>query len=113
MSIEEENKAVMRRWYEEVYNQRHLALMPELAGPEYIRHEPTGTWTATIAEHLERVKQLYGAGKHVAKPRSTYELIAEATKLPVMQPCVAIGVVVRLVRMCTKLFRYSDLKRER
>ena len=83
MSIEEENKAVMRRWYDEMYNQRHLALMPELAGPEYIRHEPTGTWTATIAALMERANKAFDDGV-TTQGRRTYALIAEADKVAVL-----------------------------
>ena len=81
-SIREENKAVIRRWWDEMYAEhRFEALMSQLAGPEYIRHELTGTWTATIEEHLERIKQLYKSDEIVQKPRISYELIAEGDKV--------------------------------
>jgi hypothetical protein len=52
-------------------------LMPELAGPEYIRHEPTGTRTTTIPEHLQRIRELYPLGGTQPHPRFSYDLIAE------------------------------------
>ena len=79
-SIEDANKAILHRWYQEVYNQKKLSLMPELAGPEFIRHEPEGTWITSIKEHMKRVKGMFESGKTTAGSRD-YELIAEADKV--------------------------------
>jgi steroid delta-isomerase-like uncharacterized protein len=50
----EENKALTRRFYEEIYNQRHLAVIEELTAPEAFSHEaPPGT-----AEGPEGVRQV-------------------------------------------------------
>ena len=76
--LEEANERVLRRWWDEMYRAfRFDVLMPELAGPEYIRHEPTGSWTTTIPEHLERIKQLYPAGGSVPQPWFAFDLLAE------------------------------------
>jgi predicted SnoaL-like aldol condensation-catalyzing enzyme len=76
--LEEANKRVLRRWWDEMYREyRFDELMPELAGPEYIRHEPTGSWTTTIAEHLRRVKGLYPAGGTGPQQWASTEIIAE------------------------------------
>ncbi|GAH31566.1 unnamed protein product, partial [marine sediment metagenome] len=37
VSLEERNKAEIHRWYDEMYATRNFELMPELAGPLYIR----------------------------------------------------------------------------
>ena len=39
----EENKALIRRLYEEVFNQRNLALVDELCRPTYVFHNPPTT----------------------------------------------------------------------
>ena len=39
MSVED-NKATVRRYYEEVKNQGDLDLLPELAAPDYLEHNP-------------------------------------------------------------------------
>ena len=57
MSIEEENKAVLRRWLDEMWiHGKFRDLMPELAGPEYIRHHSNGTFTVNYDENvLDRI----------------------------------------------------------
>ncbi len=39
----EENKALMRRAYEEVYNQRNLAVIDELCVPDFVYHSASMT----------------------------------------------------------------------
>ena len=78
MSIEE-NKAILRRWCDEMWNQRRFReLMPQLAGPLYIRHEPTGTVTVTVEEYIERCEKLV---KETNLRIKKYELIAEGDKV--------------------------------
>jgi predicted SnoaL-like aldol condensation-catalyzing enzyme len=85
ISIEERNKAVIRRWYDEMYANRHWELMPELAGPLYIRHDSTGTYTVTVEEHMNRVKELYGGSERIQESEEgEYELIAEGDKVCVL-----------------------------
>ncbi|MBK6561296.1 nuclear transport factor 2 family protein [Candidatus Amarobacter glycogenicus] len=58
----EANKALLRRWYEEMYAGRRFAeLAPELCGPVFIRHEAAGTFEVTAEEHAERLQAKYGA----------------------------------------------------
>jgi len=38
-----ENKALMRRAYEEVYNQRNLAVLDEVCVPDFVVHYPSRT----------------------------------------------------------------------
>jgi predicted SnoaL-like aldol condensation-catalyzing enzyme len=75
---EDVNQAVLRRWWDEMLSEhRFETLMPELAGPEYIRHESTGSWTTTVADHLQRLKVLYADGGTRPRPRLQYRLVAE------------------------------------
>ena len=85
LSIEERNKAVLRRWNDEMYANRRWELMPELAGPLYIRHDSTGTYTVTIEEHMKNVKELYGVSEKIQESEEgSYELIAEGDKVCVL-----------------------------
>jgi len=85
LSIEERNKAVLRRWNDEMYANRRWELMPELAGPLYIRHDSTGTYTVTIEEHMKTVKELYGGLEKIQESEEgEYELIAEGDKVCVL-----------------------------
>ncbi len=36
-------KPLLRRWYDEMWARKNFALVPELAGPIYVRHEMSGT----------------------------------------------------------------------
>ena len=40
MSIEEENKAIIRRHAEEVFNKGNLAIADEIISPDYVFHNP-------------------------------------------------------------------------
>ena len=80
--IEDNNKAVITRWWDEMYAEHRFdELMTQLAGPEYIRHGPAGKKTVTIEEHLQLVKEIYGEGEDVSKPTFSYELIADGDKV--------------------------------
>jgi steroid delta-isomerase-like uncharacterized protein len=75
----EENKALTRRFYEEIYNQRHLAVIEELTAPEAFSHEaPPGT-----AEGPEGVRQvMHMLASAFPDLRMTVEdLIAEGDKV--------------------------------
>ena len=74
-SIEERNKAVLRRWYDEMFADQRWELMPELAGPRYTRHESTGTFTVTVEDHAKRLSALYG--ERARANVSSYRLFAE------------------------------------
>src|SRR2546425_11612355 len=49
----EENKALVRRGIEEVWNQKKVAIVDELAATDYVSHNPTMT-----THGLEQYKQL-------------------------------------------------------
>ena len=54
----EETKAVLRRWYDEMWSQKNPDLVTELAGPDYVRHEPNGTRSLTAREYQEQLRLL-------------------------------------------------------
>lgn len=82
LPLEEKNKAVIRRWNDEMYAERRWELMPELAGPLYIRHDSTGTYTVTVEEHMKTVKELYGGPEKIQESEEgESELIAEGDKV--------------------------------
>ena len=78
----EETKAVLRRWYDEMWSQKNPDLVTELAGPEYVRHEPNGTRTVTAAEYQEQLRT-FMPNMDVQDLR--YEMVAEDDRV------VAIG----------------------
>ncbi len=52
---EESNKALLRRWYEEMWRPCRFELVPELAGPHYTRHDVVGTRTVTAEEYRDQL----------------------------------------------------------
>ena len=78
MSQEEANKALMRRWYDEMWANLDFALIPELAGPTYTRHEMGGTRVVTAEEYRDQTKGVMAA-VDIADMR--YALIAEGDKV--------------------------------
>ncbi len=74
----EQNKAIVRRFTEEGWNQGNLAVFDELLAPNYVAHDPT-----TTVHGPEGFKQFY-AGYHTAFPDTHLEvedLIAEGDKV--------------------------------
>jgi hypothetical protein len=55
MTREEENKALMRRWYDEMWARLDFALIPELAGPTYTRHDVRGTRDVTAEAYRDEL----------------------------------------------------------
>lgn len=56
MSKEEANKALLKRWYDEMWGKLNFDLLPELAGPNYTRHDLMGTRTITAEEYRDQCK---------------------------------------------------------
>ncbi|MCA9822264.1 MAG: hypothetical protein KC470_06635 [Dehalococcoidia bacterium] len=55
------NGRLLRRWYEEMYEQRRFAeLAPELCGPVFTRHEAAGTSDVTAEEYGARLASSVG-----------------------------------------------------
>jgi hypothetical protein len=75
-------KAVLRRWYDEMWSQKNTDLIPELAGPVYLRHESGGTRSVTAEEYRDQTAAIV-VNWEISDMR--YSLIAEIDKV------VAIG----------------------
>ena len=54
----ESTKALLRRWYDEMWFPRNSALVPELAGPIYTRHEFGASRQVTAEEYEAQVRSL-------------------------------------------------------
>lgn len=57
MGLEEDNKAILRRWYDEMWAHNRFEIVPELAGPHYTRHDMVGTRTVTAEEYRDQLLQ--------------------------------------------------------
>lgn len=77
----EASKAVLRRWYDEMWARKNFALVPEIAGPTYTRHEAGGSRTITAEEYRD---SLLGLADAVIEDLR-YHLVAEDDRV------VAIG----------------------
>ena len=75
-------KAVLRRWYDEMWSQKNTDLIPELAGPDYIRHEAGGTRTISAEDYRAQTAEI-AANWDITDMR--YSLVSEGDKV------VAIG----------------------
>ena len=80
-SIEDRNKTVIRRWVDEMYAEARWELVEELAGPLYIRHEPSGTFTVTVEEQMMLLKERYSGREEAQSREGSYELFAEGDKV--------------------------------
>ena len=80
-SVEEKNKAVIRRWVDEMYAEARWELVEELAGPLYIRHEPSGTFSVTVEEQMALLRERYGGREEAQSREGSYELFAEGDKV--------------------------------
>jgi predicted ester cyclase len=56
-----QNKAVMRRIYEEFWNQGNFAALAELVSPDYVLHVPTPPGAPSGRDGLQWVIQMYRA----------------------------------------------------
>jgi len=61
MSDSDNNKAVVRRYYEEVLNQRHIDVLDEIAVEDYVEHDPFPGQGNGRADLKARVGTLFGA----------------------------------------------------
>jgi len=81
MTTSERSKAVLRRWYDEMWAKKDFALVPELAGPTYTRHESGGSRVVTAEDYRD---SLLGLADVVIEDLR-YHLVAEGDRV------VAIG----------------------
>jgi predicted SnoaL-like aldol condensation-catalyzing enzyme len=51
----EQNKAIARRWSEELWGQGNLAVADEIIAPNYIRHDPGDPFPAVGPEDVKRI----------------------------------------------------------
>jgi len=50
-----ENKAIVRRWSEELWSQGNLAVADEIVSPDYLRHDPGDPFPARGPEDVKRL----------------------------------------------------------
>ncbi len=74
----EETKALLRRWYDEMWSKKNANLIPELVGPTYTRHEMGGTRVVTAEEYREQTSP-FMAQIEISDLR--YSLIAEGDRV--------------------------------
>lgn len=76
----EENKAIVRRWSEELFNQGHLEVADEIVAPTYRRHDPGDPFVVEGPENLKRLVNMLRA--HVPDLHiSVEDVIAEGDKV--------------------------------
>lgn len=76
----EENKAIVRRWSEELFNQGHLEVADEIVAPTYRRHDPGDPFVVEGPEDLKRLVCMLRA--HVPDLHINVEdVIAEGDKV--------------------------------
>ena len=56
----EENKAVARRWNEEIINGRKLEAFDQVLHPDYVNHSGSDSSWATTSQGLEQAKRRFG-----------------------------------------------------
>ena len=57
--MSEENKALARRFYEEVFNQENLEVADEIAAQDHVNHDPTLPDIPSGPEGLKQIVNLY------------------------------------------------------
>ena len=76
----EENKAIVHRWSEELFNQGHLEVADEIVAPTYRRHDPGDPFVVEGPEDLKRLVSMLRAqvpDLHI----SVEDVIAEGDKV--------------------------------
>jgi hypothetical protein len=74
----EEAKAVLRRWYDEMWSKKNFDLIPELAGPDYVRHDMGGSRSVTAEEYRDQTRAI-ASGWEIRNLR--YALVAEGDRV--------------------------------
>ncbi len=76
----EENKAIVRRWSEELFNQGNLVVADEIVAPTYRRHDPGDPFAVEGPEGVKRLVSMLRAqvpDLHI----SVEDVIAEGDKV--------------------------------
>src|SRR5262245_29679801 len=114
----EHNKAVARRWSEELWSKGNLAVADEIVAPDYVRHDPGDPFPARGPEDVKRIVSMLRA----MLPDLTIEIediVAEGDKVVLRYTAIATdtegftgqpptGRVVRTPAM--QMFRFADGK---
>ena len=58
MTTTEQNKAVARRWSEELWGRGNLAVADEIVAPDYVRHDPGDPFPAQGPEDVKRIVRM-------------------------------------------------------
>lgn len=75
----EQNRAVLQRWYDQMWGRTDFDLIPEIAAPEYLRHDMTGANNLMPAEaYRDMLKPMLG---HVGVQEFSYYLACEGDYL--------------------------------
>ncbi len=77
----DETKALLHRWYGEMWLQGHADLIPELVGPSYTRHEMGGTRIVTAEEYRDQTAAFLAK---VTIRDLRYGMVAEGDKVCVI-----------------------------
>lgn len=75
MSTESNNRKVLEHWYDHMWGKTDFDLIPEIAAPEYLRHDMTGANNLMPAEkYRDMLKPVLG---HLAVEEFQYYLVTE------------------------------------
>ncbi|MBW1885141.1 MAG: nuclear transport factor 2 family protein [Deltaproteobacteria bacterium] len=77
----DETKALLHRWYGEMWSQGRAELIPELAGPRYTRHEMGGTRIVSAEEYRDQTAAFLAK---VTIDDLRYGMVAEGDKVCVI-----------------------------
>jgi steroid delta-isomerase-like uncharacterized protein len=75
----EANKEIVRRFYEEVFNQRNVKAIDELVHPEFLNHDPTPVASRdpeSMKQFIHTITQAFPDHHH-----AIFDLIAEGDKV--------------------------------
>ena len=60
----EKNKAIVRRWSQELFNQGHLTVADEIVAPTYCRHDPGDPYAVDGPEGVKRLVSMLRTNNH-------------------------------------------------
>ncbi|MDA2915181.1 ester cyclase, partial [Acidobacteriia bacterium AH_259_A11_L15] len=78
--MSEANKAAIRRFFEEVFNEGNLAVVDELVAPNYVLHDPASPDAAGGPEGLKEIVTEYRAAFSDLR-LSVDDILAEGDKV--------------------------------